>query len=70
MISVQDFLRENLIFILIPVVVGGITIIHGFLPTWLFLGGGFALLGMFIVYLCCAFYKFVDDSSDNMICNM
>jgi hypothetical protein len=45
MISLQEFLKENLIFIIVPVVLGVITIIHDFVPTWLFLGGGFALLG-------------------------
>jgi len=51
MISLQEFLRENMIFIIIPVLVGVITIVHDFLPTWVFLGGGFALLGMLLFRL-------------------
>ena len=45
MISIEKFFAENGIFIIIPLVMGVIKIIHDLLPTAVFLGLGFLTLG-------------------------
>ena len=46
MISAEQFFAENGIFIIIPIVAAVIKVIHDFLPTYVFLGGGFLCLGI------------------------
>jgi len=48
MISVQQFFAENGIFIIIPVIAAIIKVIHDMLPTYVFLGGSFLCLGLYI----------------------
>ena len=48
MISFQQFFAENAIFIIIPLAVGIIKVIHDLLPPYVFLAGAFLCLGLFI----------------------
>lgn len=43
--TVQTFLQENGIFIAIPLAAGLLKVVHDSLPTTVFLGGAFFLLG-------------------------